>query len=236
MIDLPLTHASVTDSLVTLATHVVQHLGLAGVALLNCVSQLIIVPGTEATMLFAGFNVDQHHLTMVGIIVAGIFGDVLGGSIAYWIARFGLHEVLSHRGPIHISERRIEQAHGWFERWGSPVVAVSRCIPVLRSGPIYAAGIARMPFWRFVLMATLGSTVWIGGLAFIGKAVGSDWQNLRKHLSYIDYAVVAIVVVAIVWLAVRYIRGRRDRRDGQIELHPPGSEEFGAASQERSQA
>jgi len=221
--NLPLTHASITDSLVTIATHVVEHLGLAGVALLNCISQLIIVPGTEATMLFSGFNVDQHHLTMPGIIVAGVFGDVLGGSIAYWIGRLGLHEALSHKG-LHISEKRIDQAHSWFERWGSPVMAVSRCIPVLRSGPIYAAGIARMNFAKFVFFATLGSTVWIGSLAFIGKAVGSDWQSLRKHLSYVDYAVVAVAVVAVIWLAVRYFRGRRS---GQVQLRSPEPDEAG---------
>ena len=50
-------HASVTDSLVTLATHIINHLGLAGVALLTLSSAVIVVPGTEATMLFAGFNV-----------------------------------------------------------------------------------------------------------------------------------------------------------------------------------
>ncbi len=33
-------------------------------------SQVVIVPGTEVTMLFAGFNVDTHHLTLLGIIVS----------------------------------------------------------------------------------------------------------------------------------------------------------------------
>lgn len=201
--------ASVTDSLVTFATHVINTLGYAGIALLNCISQVIIVPGTEATMLFAGFNVDEHNLTLIGVIVAGVFGDVLGGCVCYGIAYFGLHEALAHRGPVHINERRIEQAHGWFERWGAPTVAVSRCIPVLRSAPPYAAGIAKMPFWRFVAFATLGSTVWITGLALLGRAVGHDWEQWRKHLGYVDYFVAALIAAAIVWLAVRWYRGRR---------------------------
>src|ERR1700721_2547149 len=59
-----ITAASVTASLVTFATHVVQHLGLPGVCLLIVMSQVAIVPGTEATMLFAGFSVDNHHLSL----------------------------------------------------------------------------------------------------------------------------------------------------------------------------
>jgi membrane protein DedA with SNARE-associated domain len=202
--------ASVTNSLANIATHVVQHLGYAGVSLMIMVSQVIIVPGTEVVMLFAGFNVDTHHLTLPGIIIAGVIGDVLGGSICYAIAYFGLHEVLERPGsPVHIDKKNIDRAHRWFDRYGSVTVAVSRCIPVLRSAPPYAAGIARMPYWRFASMATLGSIVWITGLALIGKAVGHKWTQWKHHLDYVDYAVVVIVVLLVVWFAVRWIRNRR---------------------------
>ncbi len=202
--------ASVTNSLANIATHVVQHLGYAGVALMIMVSQVIIVPGTEVVMLFAGFNVDTHHLTLIGIIVAGVIGDVLGASICYAIGYFGLHEALSRPGsPVHVDARKIDMTHRWFERYGSPVVAVSRCIPVFRSAPPYAAGIARMPYWRFASMATLGSIVWITGLALVGKAVGHQWPQWKHHLDYVDYAVVAIVVVLLAWFLLRVIRNRR---------------------------
>jgi len=169
-------------------------------------SQLVIVPGTELTMLFAGFSVDQHHMTLLGIIVAGILGDLLGASIAYAIGFFGLHEVLSRRGPLHVDERQIERAHAWFERFGAPVVAISRLIPVFRSGPIYAAGVARMPYWRFLIMCTIGSAIWITCWGLVGKAVGSQWHQWKNHLDYVDYAVVAIIVLAIGWWVVRRLR------------------------------
>lgn len=201
--------ASITSSLVTFATHVVQHLGYAGVTLMVTMSQLIIVPGTEPTMLFAGFNVDTHHLTLVGIIVFGVLGDVLGASIAYAIGYFGLHEVLAARGPLHIDQRKIERAHGWFERYGAVSVAVSRIIPVFRSAPPYAAGIVKMPYLKFVTFATLGSTVWMVALGLVGKEVGSKWPQWKNHLDIVDYIVVALIVVAIAWWLVRLVRSRR---------------------------
>jgi membrane protein DedA with SNARE-associated domain len=207
--------ASVTGSLVTFATHVVQHLGLAGVTLLVVMSQLVIVPGTEVTMLFAGFNVDTHHLTLIGIIVAGVLGDVIGASAAYAIGYFGLHEVLSRRGsPLHIDDAKIERARGWFDRFGSPAVAVSRCIPVFRSAPPYAAGVVRMPYWRFVSMATLGSIVWMTAWALVGKAVGHNWQQWKNHLDIVDYIVVVLIVIGLAWWLLRYLQSRRRSRAG----------------------
>jgi membrane protein DedA with SNARE-associated domain len=195
---------------VTFATNVVHDLGYAGVTLMIVMSQVVIVPGTEATMLFAGFNVDTHNLTLVGIIVAGVLGDVIGASVCYVIGYFGLHEALARPGsPVHIDERKIELTHRWFERYGAPVVAVSRLIPVFRSAPPYAAGIARMPYLRFVSMAALGSIVWITGWALVGKAVGHQWQQWKHHLDYVDYAVVVIGVILIAWFVFRWVRNRQ---------------------------
>ena len=200
--------ASLTDSFVTLATHVIRDLGLAGVALLTATSATIGLPGSEPTMLFAGFNVFEGHLSMLGIIIAGLFGDVLGASIAYAIGYYGRRELLEPKGSrLHMSSRRLERAHRWFERYGDPVIFFSRMIPVVRSAFPYAAGVAEMPFSRFFVFTTLGSIPWIVGLAILGREVGSNWQSWRHHLEYVDYVGAAIVVGLIVYLIVRRTRG-----------------------------
>ncbi len=200
--------ASVTDSLVTFATHVIRDLGLGGVLLLTTSTGVIGLPGTEPTMLFAGFNVFQGHLTLLGIIVVGLIGDMLGASIAYAIGYFGRAELLERQGSkLHISRRRLDLAHRWFERYGSPVVFFSRLIPVVRAAVPYAAGVGKMPFARFFTLATLGSIPWIVGLALIGREVGSSWQSWRHNLEYVDYVGAAIVVGVIAYLILRRTRG-----------------------------
>src|SRR6202042_2374737 len=157
-----LTFASLTEPLVRLATQLISDLGLAGVALLSVATGVIGMPGTEPTMLFAGFNVYQGHLTLIGIFVFGLVGDMLGASVAYSIGFFGTRELIDRQGSkLHVSQKRVDRAHGWFDRHGDPVIVVSRLIPFARAGFPYAAGIARMPFWRFALLATLGSIPWI---------------------------------------------------------------------------
>ena len=154
--------SSVTGPLVDLATHVIGSLGLAGVGVMCATTGVIGVPGTEPTMLFAGFNVFQGHLTLVGIIVAGVIGDMVGASIAYAIGYVGRRELLERQGSkLHVNPKRLDRAHGWFERYGDVVIFVSRLIPFARAAFPYAAGIAEMPYPRFAVLATLGSIVWI---------------------------------------------------------------------------
>ena len=202
--------ASVTDSLVTLATHIIRDLGVAGVALLTLTSGVIGAPGSEPTMLFAGFNVSEGHLSMFGIIVFGVLGDMLGASIAYAIGYWGREEIVERHGnKLHISPQRLDRAHRWFERFGAPVIILSRCIPFARAAFPYAAGVARMGYLRFLVFATIGSIIWISALGVLGNAVGSDWQSWRHNLEYVDYVGAALLVAAIAWLIVRLTRSRR---------------------------
>jgi membrane protein DedA with SNARE-associated domain len=201
-----LVHASLTEPLVRLATNLIADLGLAGVALLTLTSGVIGVPGTEPTMLFAGFDVFRGNLTLVGIVVAGVIGDIAGASIAYAIGYFASQELLEHQGKLHIRRGSIERAHRWFDRFGTPVMFITRLVPFVRAAFPYAAGVARMSYWRCMAAATLGSIIWIGGLGLLGRGVGSQWQTWRHHLEYVDYVGVVVVVAAIVYLIVRRVR------------------------------
>jgi membrane protein DedA with SNARE-associated domain len=213
--------ASVTDALVNLATHIIRDLGLAGVSLLNLTSGVIGVPGTEPTMLFAGFNVFKGHQTLLGIIAFGVLGDIIGASIAYGIGYYGRLELLErHGGKLHISRARLNTANRWFEKYGSPVIFVSRLIPLLRAVFPYAAGVAEMPYPRFLAFATLGSIPWIAGLGVLGREVGSNWEHWRHNLEYVDYVGAAIILGAIAYLVVR--RTRTTDSD-PTELAGPGA-------------
>lgn len=205
---MPVLLASLTGPLVTLAQHAIRSLGLAGVLALTATSGVIGVPGSEPTMLFAGFSL---HSGIVLIIAAGVVGDVLGASIAYAIGYFGSQELLTTHGTkLHVNQRSLDRAHRWFEERGTPVVFVSRLIPFVRAAFPYAAGVARMPYLRFATLTALGSIIWITALAVVGHAVGKNWETWRKHLELADYAAVALVVIAVAYLIVR-----RRRRAGE---------------------
>ncbi len=104
----------------------------------------------------------------------------------------------------------MQLAHRWFERYGSPVIFVSRMIPFVRAVFPYAAGVSEMPYTRFITFATLGSIPWITGLALLGRAVGSNWTHWRKYLEYVDYVAIVLLLALIAYVIVRRNRGRSE--------------------------
>jgi len=208
--------ASISESLVDTAWHFVRDGGLPAIfALMVAESALIPIP-SEATMLFAGFAVgaqhastSHHHLTLFGVVAAGVLGNLVGSWLAYGLGRAGRLELVERHGRwLHLKPSHLERADRWFERYGAAAVFFSRMLPVIRTFISLPAGIAKMPFGRFTAFTLLGCIPWVLGLALAGEAVGSEWQDVRKSLEYVDYAIVALVVIG---LGVVLVRRRRRR-------------------------
>ena len=201
--------ASITDTVANWATDVVRDLGLPGIfGLMTAESALIPIP-SEATMLFAGFDVQQGEFSLFAVTAAGVLGNLLGSWIAYAIGYFGRIELIEKHGKwLHIRKSSLDRADRWFERWGTWAVFFSRMLPIVRTFISLPAGAARMPFWRFTIATLLGCIPWVFLLAFIGEQVGGSWHKWKDALSYVDYAVAAAIVVGIVYLIVRWWRRR----------------------------
>jgi membrane protein DedA with SNARE-associated domain len=210
--------ASISESLVNVAWHFVRDAGLPAVFVLMVAESACIPIPSEATMLFAGFAVADpgastahHHLTLLGIVVVGVLGNLVGSWIAYGVGRAGRLELVERHGHwLHIKPSHIAWADRWFARYGAPAILVSRILPIIRTFISLPAGVARMPFMRFTTLTLLGCIPWVLGLALVGESVGHNWTKTRKGFEYVDYAIVALVVIGLAYAVVRWRRGRRE--------------------------
>ena len=206
--------ASLTDPIVNFATDIVADAGLPGIfGLMLAESACIPIP-SEATMLFAGFNVSKGEYSLLAITVVGSLANLVGSWLAYAVGYYGRVEVLEKHGrKLHITPKHLAWADSWFERYGSATVFFTRMLPIIRTFISLPAGVARMPFWRFSALTLAGCVPWVFLLGFIGKQVGTRWESWKDSLHYVDYTVVALVVVGILYLLVR----QRTRGGGEGE-------------------
>ena len=203
--------ASITDPLVQFAVDVIDKMGLIGVFLLMVGESACLPIPSEGTMLFAGFNVAQGEYSLFVVTAVGVAANVVGSWIAYGVGYFGRVDLIEKHGrKVFIKPHHLATADHWFEKYGDATVFFSRMLPIVRTFISLPAGVARMPFWRFTVLTTLGCIPWVFAIAFIGKQAGANWEDWKEHLHYVDYAVVAAIILGVVWLFVRYRRRRAD--------------------------
>lgn len=198
----------VVEPVIEVATEFIGSAGLAAVFALMALESACIPIPSEAIMLFAGFAVSKGELTLFGVVAAGVLGNLVGSAIAYAVGYYGRLDLLERNRLIHINPRHLRRADEWFARYGAWAVFFSRMLPIVRTFISLPAGVAKMPFWRFILFTLLGSVPWVLALALLGKGVGSNWEHWRHNIGYLDYVVLAAIVGGLVYWLLRRRRGR----------------------------
>ena len=199
---------SLTDPIVDFAVDVVDAMGLAGVFVLMVLESACIPVPSEATMLFAGFNVSDGEYSLFAATAVGSLANLVGSWIAYGVGYFGRVDIIEKHGhKVLIKQHHLDWADHWFERYGDATVFFTRMLPIIRTFISLPAGIARMPFWRFTVFTLLGCIPWVFMLTFIGKEAGDNWEDWKDSLHYVDYAVAAMIVIGVIYLVIRRRRG-----------------------------
>jgi membrane protein DedA with SNARE-associated domain len=187
-----------------LQTFIASH-GLEAVFLLMVLESACIPVPSEVTMIYAGYLVSQGSMNFVAAVVVGTVANLIGSLIAWAAGAYGVDAVLVR---TEHNRRRVEQAHGWFERYGTPTVFFARLLPVVRTFISLPAGVARMPLGRFSVLTVLGSLPWCIMLVAVGDVAGANWDTWHRRFGYLDYVVVAAVLAAAAWLVLRQRRHR----------------------------
>lgn len=198
---------------------ITSHGYLAVFALMVAESACIPVP-SEVIMLLGGalsgavFAASVHaHPLNVGVVgLLGTAGNLIGSCLAYWVGRQGGRPLVERWGRhIRLRTHDLDRATRFFERRGEITVLVSRVLPVVRTFISLPAGIADMPFGRFVVFTTVGCLPWTFSLALVGHAIGTHWHGVANAFRPVSIAIAVLAVVAVaVWLV------RRSRRPSSV--------------------
>lgn len=126
----------------------------------------------DPTLLMCAVLVAEQHM----FYMTALIGLSLGIGIGDW----GLYAIGRAVGPKTVawgwvSQRRLDNARGWFERNLVASVFVSRFVPGLRLPANLAAGIAQASPMRYLPIALLASLVWVfialSAIAMLGEMV-----------------------------------------------------------------
>ena len=142
-------------------------------------SACIPIP-SEAIMPFAGFAVSQGHMSLLGIVVAGVAGNLLRlVRSAYGVGYYGGRPFVERYGRyVLLRMHHLVLAERFFARYGPITVFFARMVPIVCTFISLPAGFGRMPFWKFTLYTVAGPTIWVMLLGFVGEKLGSNWEKI----------------------------------------------------------
>lgn len=201
--------SQILDILTNFIIHTISTLGYMGIVVLMAIESAAIPLPSEVIMPFAGFLVGTGRFNLWFIALAGGVGSAIGSAITYGVGRFGGRPLVKRYGKyILISEKDLDIADKFFLRFGFASTFIGRLLPVVRTFISIPAGIARTPFWEFLLYSFVGSVIWSWLLGYLGFRLGPEWISLREKFHGLDYIIVALIILGAVWWVWRHIKQR----------------------------
>jgi len=155
---------------------------------------------------FVGFNSNFTYVETFFMAASGALGATIGAVVIYFISlKIGRIAIIKIGKYVFVSEKKIESAERWFEKYGIYAVFLGRMAPGVRELISVPAGIARMPLAKFVTFTFFGSLVWSLILVFSGYFLGNSWSILSESLSKYFPIISAVTLLSIGIVILFYI-------------------------------
>ncbi len=176
----------------------------------------------ETGLLVGFFLPGDSLLFLVGLNLAGIWHDVpiwvaclaislaglAGDQTGYWLGRRIGPAIFTRPNSKFFSQKNVERAHEFFERYGSKAVILAHFVPIMRTFVPVAAGVGVMPWRKFTNYNVIGVIGWGTGVTLLGYFLGGI-PFVSDHVTYVT---LAFIVLSFIPLALEVLKTLRRKK------------------------
>lgn len=183
---------------------IMDQFGYWGIALLIAVENVFPPIPSEVILTFGGFMTTYTSLNTWLVALFATVGSVVGALVLYGVGRIlkpeRLEKLLSGKlGRIlRLKPEDVDKADKWFRRKGKATVFFCRFIPIVRSLISIPAGMSKMNMGIFLLLTTVGTSIWNIVLVMLGAFAGASWEKIAGYFDI--YGKIALIVIGAVFL------------------------------------
>ncbi|MDD5544426.1 MAG: DedA family protein [Acidobacteriia bacterium] len=184
----------------------ISMLGYGGILVMMAIESACIPLPSEVIMPFSGYLVFTGRFNLWMVAIAGALGCNLGSAVAYYLGSHGGRPLIERYGRyVLLSQRDLEWADRWFEKYGDATVFFSRLLPIIRTFIAFPAGVVRMRLVRFHVYTFAGSLPWCLLLAYAGMKLGQRWSSLKVYFHRMDLVLGILIVLGLVLFLKRHL-------------------------------
>jgi membrane protein DedA with SNARE-associated domain len=170
---------------------------------------IVVVEGPIITVL-AGLLSSLGLLNIFIAYAVVVVGDLVGDGIFYAFGSHGGQKFIGRWGHFFfITAERVQCLEKHFAEHSGKTLIIGKLSHTVGAVVLVAAGVARMPFWKFIwynLIATLPKSL---VLLLIGFYFGEFYTRIN---TYLDYTAIGTVALAVIFTATYFMMKRASRK------------------------
>jgi len=168
------------------------------------------LPG-DSLLITAGLFAARGDLSIVWLIVLLIGAAILGQTVGYWIGVKAGPPLFSRPNSRLFKRAHLIKTQAFYEKHGGKTIVLARFIPIVRTFVPVVAGVAGMPFSRFMLYNVWGGIGWVSSMCLTGYILGRLYPGIHQP-GQIEKLIVGVILLSLLPMVVHAYKERRSIR------------------------
>ncbi len=164
-----------------------------------------------AGVLIASGGLHYSFFSACGLL---ILASAAGSITGYWFGRKTGPLLYSRNDTRFFRKEHLRTAESFYNKYGWLALTAGLFLPIIRTFAPIIAGIVRMDFRGFVLLAFGGSVVWIVSFVAAGYFIASR-PFLKPWLKYIVVTFILVVTVPVIIKTVKELKKLQKKNEGR---------------------
>lgn len=200
-------------------------LNLSGVAAYTVVALLafgeaaaligLVLPG-ELAVLLGGVVASSGNASLPVMIAVASLAAIAGDSVGYEVGRHAGPRILAWPPFARRFGSKVTEAAAYLERRGGRAVFLGRWTSLLRALVPGLAGMARMPYGRFLVWNVVGGIAWATTFVALGYLAGSSWRQVERIAGRASLLLLGLIVLGFL---IRWLTRRLSARADEVRAH-----------------
>ena len=216
----------IINSIYAFCQNAMQIMGYPGLALVMFLENVFPPIPSEIVLPLAGtltVSADPStppQFNMVSVILWATLGSFAGAWIWYWvgylISEDRVRKLLQKIGKfIMITEKDLDQALSWFNKYGEWCVFFGRMVPIIRTLISVPAGLSKMHWLKFSAFTIMGTMLWNLFLGFAGRILGDNYTVIVDWIDRFKEIIIILCVLAVIIFYARRIYKRKQQKNAE---------------------
>ena len=167
------------------------------------------LPG-DSFLFTVGVVAGAGQLDIIGINLLLIAAAILGDATGYFIGRRTGPVIFSRPDSKLFRREHLIKTQEFYDKHGGKTIIYARFVPIIRTFAPFIAGVAGMPYSRFVLFNVVGGIGWVVSMTMAGYFLGNV-PFVRRHF---EKVVIGIVLVSVLPLVFEFWKARSAKTAG----------------------
>jgi membrane-associated protein len=162
-----------------------------------------VLPG-DSLLFTIGVVAGAGQLNIVVMMGLLICACLLGDWCGYLLGRRAGPAIFSRPNSRFFKREHLLRTQAFYEKHGGKTIVYAKFVPIIRTFAPFVAGIARMPYGRYLSFDVFGATGWVISMTILGFYLGKI-PFVQRHF---EKFVLLVIFVSLMPMIVHVIRAR----------------------------